>query len=375
MRCFTFLTTVFLIGFFNVAAQPLRGVLRSTDDKSPVAYASLVIVGTGWGTASDSEGGFLLHLRDTTPTQVIRITCIGFRTADYTLSTLMKQGTLWLETETKMLEAITVGEGKITALEILEEAIQHIPDNYSQSPFNLEFYSQHTTRDTLDGSTYTLESVFESYTEGYRADAMKNYRITQKRESGDYFMKETKHGMSQWPMVEVAFNDLCSKEPKLDILTPNKLDKIRPELLGMDKYDGDTVFVVRYHHEWTGTLFISAKDNAILMHRIEESHRGLSKKLELRYRMYSGHYFPYSALGEYQQEYKVDGRKKVLRISNRVVLRKIEIDQVNPFGNNHELWFPRNVKFDKDWWEKNYPRLRGYNGSPITGHWLPITGH
>ncbi len=378
MRLSTLFTTVLVLGLIESTAQSLHGRILSADDKSPVPYASLVIDGTGWGTASDPEGNFLLHLSDTSSNQVIRITCIGFQTSQFTVSALKKDGTILLKSETQMLVGITVQTAAITGREILEEAIRHIPQNYLQTPFNLEFYSQYVIRDTLLGSTFTLESVFESYSEGYRTQAMKSFRVTQKRETGEYFMKERTHGMAQWPVAEVAFNDLRSTERKLDPLTLDNLDRIKPELLGLDRYDGDTVFVVTYRPSWfrdsfSGTLFISAKDHAILMHRTDDSGRGFVNRLELRYRKHEGRYFPYSALGEFLHNNKVNGKKKQLRITNRVVLRNVELQGVKSIPLNYDWWKPTNVEYDKGWWDQNYSRIRGYN-SPGTDYKSPVTG-
>jgi hypothetical protein len=334
----------------------LKGNIISSHDGKPVSFASMSIDGTTLGAASGIDGDYFLKIEEMHIGRQVKVTCIGYQSKSISVRSLLENSTISLTPETLVLDEVVV-EGKApTAIEILELVIQNIHLNYSQSPFNMEFYSVLTTEDTVTKKKFTLESVFSSYYEGYHKSAKKNYKMDQKRESGDYFMKEKTHGMSQWPMWEVAFNDIFSNQATYQVVTLESLEKIRPELSGFDVYDGDTVYVVNYFYQVRGTIYISAKDYAILKHVTTSSGRGFKNRSEIIYKKQDGKYFPYAANGDYQHEYKIEGTKKILKICNHTMLRRITADQVDAFANNNNLWHPKNVTYNEDWWDKNYKR-------------------
>lgn len=351
--------------YFNSAEQTapegkdkyfIKGQVLNAREAEPVSFASIGLEGTPIGTATDFDGTFFLKIDSADLGKTIKISCIGFKTKYIPVKSLIKIETIYLDQEIQLLKEVLV-EGKAPdAVEILQQAIENIPDNYLQTPFNMEFYSVITKLDTADNRSFKLESVFSSYYEGYYKAAKKNYRIFQKRETGDYYMKEKTHGMSEWPMWEVAFNDIFSNQSAYQIVTLESLKKIEPKLIGTELYDGDTVFVIRYNYQVAGTIYISSKDYAILKHVTTSSGRGFKNRTEIIYKKQRDKYFPYAANGDYLHQYKIDGAKKFLKISNRTRLNRIDIKDATPFEHNQELWYPKNVKYDKDYWNNSYPK-------------------
>ena len=285
----------------------------------------------------------------------MKISSIGYKTKYVTVKALLKNSTVYLEPETELLDEVVVTAKGADAKEILQEVIKRIPDNYLQTPFNMEFYSINTSIDTTSNKSFTLESVFMSYYEGYTLGANKAYRILHKRETDEYFMREKTHGMSQWPIWEVAYNDLYSNQVEKAVMTTEALSKIKPRFVGTQLFDGDTVFIIQYTYRVSGTLYVSSKDYAILKHVTLASGKGHVNRVELIYRKQNGKYFPYLANGDYRHEYKVDGTKKMLKITNRAVLNKIDVDNVKTIGHDQQVWIPKDVFYDKEYWDNNYP--------------------
>jgi erythromycin esterase-like protein len=334
----------------------IQGELLNAKDKEPISFASISLEGTTIGTASDNYGKYFLNIDSIELTKTIKFSCIGFKTKYIPLRSLIKLKTIYLTPEVQLLKEVLVQGKAPDAYEILNQAIENISKNYIQTPFNMEFYSILTKHDTTDNKSYTLESIFSSYYEGYYKAANKNYRIVQKRESGDYYMKDKMHGLSEQPMWEVALNDIFSTEARYQIVTLESLKKIEPKLIGTQLYDGDTVFVVQYNYQFAGTIYISSKDYAILKHITKASGKGFKNRTEIIYRKLDGKYFPYAANGDFLHEYKVDGVKKYLKVSNRTRLNRIAIKDINSFEHSQELWHPKNVKYDKEYWDNNYPK-------------------
>jgi erythromycin esterase-like protein len=331
-------------------------VLNAREENESVAFASFSIVGTTKGTASNVDGEYNLKIDSADLQKTINISSIGFKTRSITVKSLLEVKTIFLIPEIELLKEVLVQGKRPDANEILQQAIENIPNNYLQIPFNMEFFAENTVLDTTDNKSFTLESVFSSYYEGYHKAAKKNYRILQKRESGTYYMKEKMHGLAQWPMWEMAFNDIFSNQSEHQIVTLESLKKIEPKLIGTQLYDGDTVFVIRYNYKVAGTIYVSSKDYAILKHVINASGRGYKNRTEILYRRQDGKYFPYAANGDYLHQYKVDGVRKFLKISNRTRLIGIETEDVTPFEHRQELWVPKDVEYDPEYWNKYYPK-------------------
>ena len=333
----------------------LKGKIINPQDGSAVSFASVSLEGTTVGVASDIDGKYFLKIDSTDFQKTLKVSCIGFKTKLILAKHLVENGNIQLIPETQVLNEVLVRGVAPDAKEILQLTIEKISDNYLQTPFNMEFYSSHTTIDTTENKSYTIESIFSSYYEGYHPSARKNYRILQKRERGDYFMKEKTHGMSQWPMWEVAFNDIFSNQSQYQIVALDGLDKIEPKLIGTQIYDGDTVFVIKYNYKVTGVVYISSKDYAIVKHVVTSEGRGFKNTTEIVYRNQNGKYYPYAAKGDYLHEYKVDGIRKIIKISNQIWLNRIELKDVIPFEHDQAQWAPRNVSYNKTYWDANFP--------------------
>ena len=334
----------------------VRGKILNAKENESVSFASISLEGTTIGTASGIEGEYFLKIDSTDLSKTIKISCIGFKTKYIPVKSLIKLETIYLTPEIQFLKEVLVQGKAPDANEILRQAIENISKNYLQTPFNMEFYSVITKLDTTLNKSFALESVFSSYYEGYYKTANKNYRILQKRESGDYYMKEKMHALSEWPMWEVAFNDIFSNQSEYQIVTLESLKKIEPKLIGTQLYDSDTVFVIQYNYQVAGTIYISSRDYAILKHVTKSSGRGYENRTEIIYKKQGDKYFPYAANGDYLHQYKVDGVKRFLKISNRTRLSRIETNEVIPFEYSQDLWHPKNVKYDKEYWNNNYPK-------------------
>lgn len=334
----------------------IKGKILNAKEKESVSFASISLEGTTIGTASDIDGEYFLKIDSIDLKKTIKISCIGFKTKYIPVKSLLKLETIYLIPEIQFLEEVLVQGKAPDANEILQQAIENISENYLQTPFNMEFYSVITKHDTTNNKSFALESVFSSYYEGYYKTANKNYRILQKRESGDYYMKEKMKGLSEWPMWEIACNDIFSNQTEYQIVTLESLKKIEPKLIGTQLFDGDTVFVIQYNYQVTGTIYISSTDYAILKHTTKSSGRGHKNRTEIIYKKQDGKYFPYAANGDYLHQYKVDGVKKFLKISNRTRLSRIDTKEVIPFEYSQELWHPKNVSYNVEYWDNNYPK-------------------
>jgi len=334
-----------------------KGIILNEKTNEPVSFAHITLEGTTSGTASDIDGKWFLKIDSSVSDNNVKISCIGFKTTYVSARSLMEKTTIKLTPEVQFLNEVLIEANAPDAVEILQHVIDSIPNNYIQTPFNMEFYSINTTTDTTSNRSFTVESVFESYYQGYYKAAKKNYRILHKRESDEYYMKEKTHGLSQWPMWEVAFNDIFSSHSRYQIVMLESLKKIDPQFVGTELYDGDTVFIIKYNYQVSGVLYISSKDYAVVKHVTTSSGKDYQNRTEIIYEKQNGKYFPYAANGDYLHRYKVEGTNKILKTSNRVRLNRIDVENVNAFEYNKELWYPKNVAYNNEYWDNNYPKM------------------
>jgi hypothetical protein len=331
----------------------IRGKIINGKDQQPIAFASIGIEDTSLGTASDVDGSFLLKVNPSMKGS-LKISCIGYKSATVGFDELVEGKPIELTPEIALLNEVLIQDKAPNGKEILLEVLSRIKDNYLQTPFNLEFYSRITTEDTVDQKLYQLESIFNSYSNGYHPDNQQSYRIVQKRERGDYFMKERTQGFSQFPVWEIAANDIYSNHSGILVLHPDMINKINPTFAGVEYYDGDTVLVVTYDYKFRGTLYVSSRDYAILKHTTTIGGNGFKNYSEIIFRKHQGKYFPYAANGYYRHRYKVDGKKVILKITNTTSLRRIESHNVKAIANDQNAWHAHNVPYDEKYWKENF---------------------
>ncbi len=358
MRLKIFLLLAFFVGEGTVTAQVARFIeakVVNADDGQPVSFASISLEGSEIGTAADMNGTFFLKLDSPDARGAIRVSCIGFKSRSVSIDSIPDDGLISLTPEIELLKEVVIEAEALTGAEVLKRAIDSIPVNYNQYAFNMEFYSVIETRDTVADRTFKLETIFESYHDGYRPGSKKVYRIVQKRESGEYFLPDNTQGMSQWPIYEIAANEIFSNQTPYQIFNLDSFEKIHPQLTGVELYDGDTVFVVTYRYLGPGTLYISSSDFAILKHITHSSGRGYENRSEIIFKKQEGKYYPYVAYGDYLHRHKVDGKNQFVKVTNRTTLRRIRTWNVDAFDHRQELLFPKNVAYDRDWWRENFP--------------------
>ena len=79
-------TLILFIWFIPVHlfAQDIKGFVYENPGSKPLAYANLLIEGTSWGTISDNDGSFLLHIRKTGQVK-LHVSHIGYASVTLTL--------------------------------------------------------------------------------------------------------------------------------------------------------------------------------------------------------------------------------------------------------------------------------------------------
>lgn len=90
MRLFLF------IGFWALLPWPVwgqsyQGQVLDSLTRQPIAYVNIGVVGRGLGTVSDPKGQFRLALPDSLPSDLVRFSCVGYRSVSFPVSDLIRR--------------------------------------------------------------------------------------------------------------------------------------------------------------------------------------------------------------------------------------------------------------------------------------------
>jgi hypothetical protein len=345
-----------------------EGTLRA------ISYASISLT-ESIGTASDGDGRFRMPIEANFARGKINISCLGYYTRHLDVDSLLNSGSgehmIYLKPFTYQLNEITIPGKKSTAKEIVQEAIKSIPSNYNQQPFNLEYYSKISTRDSIK-LLHLVETVSKAYREGYKENAENFAEIREKREEGvnsfpshdktrdlEYFRYEI------LPMFDLFLVDMIGvgQKFKYTVFNPDYLVQLEFRQKEITRVDSDTVMVIEYDKKdfrkgpdegkLYGALYISINNLAIVKHvrRIGKNY------LEVIYKKQGEHYYPYFIKTIYPER-SVKG-VFTLFITHEAYVKKITVDNIEKVKRNHDVnknWHMEDVPYHKEFWDKYYPK-------------------
>lgn len=356
-----------LIANALLAQQYLQGKVVSALDGQAVPYANLSILGVH-GNASNEMGNFLLTVPAGSEHEFLHVSCIGYASADLPIDSLLylsdHQLTIFLVPQATMLNEIVIETKRITAVDAVNQAINEIPKNYIQHPFNMEFYSRIVIQDPSK-IYYLVESIIGTYRPGYVTGAENASIMLHNRTTGDCpltMMYDKKRKIDVFPFERVPFWDIfvadmigVGTKYDLSVFNPEYFKKLDFEVSATSVFEGDTVMVVNYWPRGSkgktvrpGMLFISTKDFAIVRH-----FRQIGKiTLEVNYRKWGDYYYPYFIKAVYPNVQK--GRS--LEAVFEGYIKSVNTEDVRVYTKEYLAdWHMTDVPYDASYWNANYP--------------------
>lgn len=349
----------------------IRGNIAEEKTNTGIAYANVSIWQTT-GTATDENGDFLLRIEPEHSQKKIEVSCIGYYSRTLSVDSLLALNKKTIRIELKpfvtTLQEVVIQEKQMGAIEIVQEAIKAIPQNYIQQPFNMQFYSRTSVNDST-GTIFLAETIIDSYRGGYVENTYNQSQVIHKRITGtnpataydkkrkmEYFLYEYSSNFN------LFFIDLIGAGSKINfsIFNPDYLKKVELKSQSITLFEKDTVFVIQYAQnkynknedkiQLSGTLYISVKDFAILKHT-----RLLRNQLfEVSYKKTDGYYFPYvvTSLNPNQRNgnktFDVATESHIVKITtNPTAVTKIQFDHTQHLED---------VAYDEVFWKSRYPK-------------------
>lgn len=302
----------------SVHAQPLviKGQLIDEVSGAAVPYATIRLDGTGQGTISNSLGEFTLKLSHASPQQSLQISCLGYSDQTIRLSAFEHETltVIQLREQVFSLEEVVIYSTDITAQEMLQLAIDHIPDNYPQHSYVLNTFYRHYCK---EGNVYgrLIEAAIDLYDKKGYKKAVKNpgkkfgVKFRQLRRSID-FTNISGYSHKAHALPSALRMDVAAYK-NFESLAKQDKSYINFYFEDTTYYQGKVVYVVRSEsrrktRSIISDFYISADDFAILRYEQEHNSTYRSRTVKtnwkgkhiLSYQPYQGKYYLGHSLDE-----------------------------------------------------------------------------
>jgi hypothetical protein len=162
----------------------IRVKVESAGNLSPLSYASLRIISTGYGTSVNKAGiGQLIIDQVQTPYDSIEVSCIGYLAKKIPLIKLDTNeiNPVQLQPDFKLLKPVFISNNIMSAEEIMKRAIASIPDNFIPGDFSGKVYMRQfdlQNQDTLRDNEFVAELFCKN---GYSGKAISKQSITEEK--------------------------------------------------------------------------------------------------------------------------------------------------------------------------------------------------
>lgn len=279
-------------------SKTIEGVVIDAKSKAALAFATIGIKGTTVGTATNSEGRFILSIPGILADSVLFCSYMGYKNFEIEIHAVSKRIMISLDLDTFTLDEIEIRPWQ--PWDYIWKAMQKIPDNYPQNPYMTSgYYSEYISENGV--FLKFTEGITETYNPSY-GDTLESQSKVLKARRGDelgtlQFMrekiekkyeKELRKAKKKGEEVEdkksideeilsASFGGpegILSTDPLRD--TASFLDirhkkKYKYFIDGYSRYFGEQVIIIgfetkgKYEHErQEGSIYISLDSDAIM---------------------------------------------------------------------------------------------------------------
>lgn len=193
-----FIFLLFLIPNLQAQDITIKGKVIYKEDKMPVPYAYVQVLGKNVGTVTDYEGQFSLKIPDELRNAQVTFSYVGLKKKVYHISNIQNPENMLvaLETDVTALEEVVVNKTKeLKPKKILKKAIRKITDNYAQEAVLLDAYYRDVLREKGKAIQYA-DGVGKVYYNEYEGKVYK---------WKDYFKARTKAKIQVDPNRYLSF--------------------------------------------------------------------------------------------------------------------------------------------------------------------------
>lgn len=122
----------------------IEGVLLDSKSREPIVFATIRIKGKALGVISNQDGGFRIPLEFQEKGEELEISSMGYNTYTVLFDALETNGLNRILLQPALFQLqetiVTATKKRLTSKEIIQKALNRIPDNYENNPFELIGY-------------------------------------------------------------------------------------------------------------------------------------------------------------------------------------------------------------------------------------------
>jgi hypothetical protein len=220
----------------------ISGKVFDRDNRQPLPFSTVYLVGKTVGTISNEEGEFQLKLTSGELSETLSISCMGYKNFSSPVSALINTNqNYFLETDIISIQEVIIR--KVSPELLLRNANARIKDNYPNEPAVLtSFYRETVQR----GIKYTMvsEAILDIFKSGYKNMSSDKVKIVKGRKNEeinreDSVMLKLKAGLSTMLMLDVVKN-------MPDFLTGESLSNYHYRLSDIVVEDGRDHYAVEF---------------------------------------------------------------------------------------------------------------------------------
>lgn len=283
---------------YSFAQKTIEGVVIDAKSKSALAFATIGIKGTTVGTATNSEGRFILSIPRIFADSVLFCSYMGYRNFEIGIPTVNKRITIRLDLDTFTLDEIEIRPWQ--PWDYVSKAVQKIPENYPQNPYMTSgYYSEYISENGV--FLKFTEGITETYNPYYGDTLESQSKVLKARRGEDLgtlqfmrdkiekkYEKELRKAEKKGEEVEdkksideqilsASFGGpegILSTDPLRDtaaFLDIKHKKKYKYSIEGYSRYFGEQVIIIgfetkgKYEHQRVeGSIYISMDSDAII---------------------------------------------------------------------------------------------------------------
>lgn len=363
------------------------GKLINKQNQEPIPFANVGVIGSYIGAASNLDGIFEFKIPGKYSEKMIQASAVGFSTFTAKVADCVNTDTLFVELIPKNYN---IGEVEVMAESLvlqkrIKMAMERIPENYIQTPFNYDVYYRSEKFENSDLSRLREAAVRIYDDKGYqRADA---YQVFKER--GYKFLQVRKNfepaSLADGSTYLDELLEMDIVRSRGNILNGNHIGFYDLKLDQITEYENDSIWVISYKSKrpilsntgdyyaksYSGKIYIKIKDYAVIKNEThvvasnyspqgrsfyvnEDRQKWKPLKIEydfnVTYKQHSGRYYlsyvNYKRHHELQE--KTSGTQKILDINTEMLITKINTE--DPEAIEKRSYY-ENMPYDKKFWE------------------------
>ncbi len=365
------------------------GQLTNAVNQQAIPFANIGVKDTYIGAATNYDGYFELKVPGQYADKTIQISAVGFTTYNSIIDACSQVDTLRIQLNpvNYKIAEVEVTAQSLVLIKMLKNAIDRIPDNYLQTPFNYDIYyrAEKSENQNLERKREAAIRIYDN--KGYvRENAYKvfkerSYRFLQVRKN---FENNSLADGSTY-LDELLEMDIVRSRG--NILNKNHLNFYDLSLDRVTEYENDSIWVIAYKSKkpllsntgdyyatsYSGKIYIKLKDFSVIKNETHVvasnySPQGRSfyvnpekqewKPVKIEYDFsstYKEHFgYYYLSYVDYKRhhelENKSNGEKKELDVNAEMLITKIIT--TNPEVIENRAYY-ENMEYDKNFWD-NY---------------------